>query len=112
MCGIISPPVRYKVPTRLSGKVGSAVGAWGGAYRDEVGVSLVERRQDVGGETQAVGSHVSLDQIAEAGFVDRKRPPFELTNAFGVDVDAKDFVTELREARSGDQAYVSNPKSN
>ena len=70
---------------------------------DEVGA--VHRLGDVGREAQSCG--VALEQLVEAGLVDRHLAAAQRFDPVGEDVADNDVVAELAEAGAGDEADVA-----
>src|SRR5207245_1180905 len=58
-------------------------------------------------EGEAAGPHVALDQLIEAGLVDRHLAALQPGNLVGILVDAHDVDAELREAGAGDEADIA-----
>ena len=79
----------------------------GRAHADEdhlgVGVGLGL----VGGEVQAAGLVVALDQLVEARLVDRADAVLELLDLLGVHVEAGHLVADVRKAGAGDESDVA-----
>ena len=61
----------------------------------------------LGREREASLLHVALDQLLEAGLVDRDLAAFELRDLLRVDVGTDHLHAELGEARPGDEADVA-----
>src|SRR5205085_5290533 len=72
---------------------------------DRVGDGLL----DLGREGQAAFLDVALDELLEAGLVDRDLTGFESRDLSLVDIDARDVVSALGKTRTGNQADVAGP---
>ena len=68
---------------------------------------MLDAFRGVGREVEAPGREVALQQLVEAGLVDRRLAALEHLDLALVDVDAQDVVADLGEARAGDQADVA-----
>ncbi len=77
------------------------------ANGDELHVGMVDRGRDVGGEHQPPGLAVALDQVLQAGLVDRHAAIVEQRDLFFIDVEAEHIVAELGQAGAGDQADIT-----
>jgi hypothetical protein len=55
-------------------EVGRAVGRGGRAHGEKNDLRVPDRRGGVGGESQAAGCGIPLDEFLEARLVDRNRP--------------------------------------
>src|SRR5262249_47933298 len=90
--------------------VGSAVVLpLGGADRDEAYGRGLHGFGDVGRERQTALLDVALDQLLQAGLVNRHLAGPQARNLLFVDVDADDVVSALRETRPGNQPDIAGP---
>lgn len=90
-------------------QVGGAIGPHGGADGDE---EELGGRHGVGigiGEGEAAGAQVALEQLFEAGLVDRGGAGAQQRQLVRVDLDTGDGVAEVGEADARDQADVARP---
>jgi hypothetical protein len=76
-------------------------------HRDEHRLGVRHRRVEVGGEGQAPGAMVALDQLTEARLVDRDFAGLKAGDPTAVDVDADDGVAEIGQARTGNEADIA-----
>src|SRR5207253_197558 len=90
-------------------QIGGTVGLRRRADRDENRAAGANRFGKIGAELQAPLADVAVDDLVEAGLVDRDLSLLQSLDFFGVDVDAADVVTEVGQARAGDQADVARP---
>ena len=81
--------------------------ARGRADRDEDHVGPGDSRIEIGGEGQAPGGQVPLDQPVETGLVDGHLAGIEPLDLAGVDVDAGDVEAELGKADTRNQADIA-----
>jgi hypothetical protein len=88
-------------------QVGAAVFVRRGADGDELDVAEGHGLRRVGGEAQAAGFNVGLDQFAQAGLVDGHAAVVEDGDLGGVDVEAADAVAEVGQTGAGDEADVA-----
>lgn len=61
----------------------------------------------VGREVQAAGAHVALDELRQAFLVDRHAARLQDFDLALIDVEADDFIADLRQATARDEAYVA-----
>jgi len=84
-----------------------AVGPLGGAHADEVDVAERGRLGVVGGEAQSTGREVALEDVVQAGLVDRHLASAEHLDLASVDIDPEHFVAQLGETDRVRGAKVS-----
>src|SRR6185503_6686926 len=80
------------------------------AYRDELEQAVRHALFGRGGELDAFGLDVGLDERVQAGLVDGDDALFQGFDLFRVDVHANDVVAHVGQARPGDQPHVSGTK--
>jgi hypothetical protein len=88
-------------------QVGAAIFIGRGAHGNELDVAKGHGVGHVGGEAQAPGLDVGLDQRAQAGLVDGHAAAVQGGDLGGVDVQAADAVAQVRQAGAGDEADVA-----
>ena len=65
------------------------------------------RRRHVGGELQASGRHVALDDLLHARLVDRDPAVVEDADLAFVEIEADDVVAHLRQTGTRDEADIT-----
>src|SRR5262249_28979488 len=79
----------------------------GRADGDEHGIRARDRGGEIGGEFEAPGAHVAVDDLVEARLVNRNFTPLQAGDLAGILVDACDGNTEFRKTGTGDEADIA-----
>jgi len=92
-------------------QIGGAVLVGRGADSDELEQAVGDAFGQVGGEAQPAAVAVALDQIVEAGFVDRDFAALEHFDLARVHVHAQHVVAHLGETGTSDQPDVAGTEN-
>ena len=87
-------------------EVGAAVLALGGADGDEDQVGVDHAVSQAGGELEPAVTRVPVDQLGQAGLVDRDLTRLEHLDLGGDLIDADHVVAAFGQAGAGHQAYI------
>ena len=77
------------------------------AHRDELQLAMRHALGRRGGEPQAFGIGIGLDERIETGLMDGNFAPLEAFDLLGVDVDAQHVIAGIGKAGAGDQTDVT-----
>src|SRR5262249_40567565 len=77
------------------------------SHRDEHHVARADGTRDVRREAQSPRRLVALDQILEAGLVDRKHVLLQSIDLVRVNVRADDLIACLRQTRAGHESDIA-----
>ena len=88
-------------------QVGGAIRQRRSADRDEDHIAGIDRRGAIGRELKTTGATIAEHHLLEARLEDRHDAVVEARDPLGVDVDAEDVVSDLREAGARNEADVS-----
>ena len=87
--------------------VGAAVFVRRRAHGDQLDFGVRDGAGHVGGEVQAAGGAVALDQLFQAGFIDRHVAGIEHRDLGRIQVQAQHVVAYVRQAGAGDEAHIA-----
>ena len=72
----------------------------------ETGVLAGDGRMLIGGELQGAGLPVALDQIFQAGLVDRHHAAIQAVDLGCIDIDTDHVIPRFRQASASDQTDI------
>ncbi len=72
---------------------------------------MLDALRGVGGELEAAGGGVALEERIEAGLVDGHFALVQSLDLVRVDVDTNDMITRLGEAGTRDEAHVAGAEN-
>ena len=92
-------------------QVGGAILVRRGTHGDELEEPVLDALDGIGGELDAAGFRVALDQRIEPGLVNGDLAAIQTLDLACVDVDTNDMIARIGQAGARDEAHVAGAEN-